>query len=196
MSEAITILGIAGSLRRLSYNKGLIRAAIALAPEGVTIEPFEQLADIPPYNADVEAKGDPEPVRTMKDRIRAADALLIATPEYNYSVPGVLKNAIDWASRPPRESPMRGKPVAVMGASPGAWGTVRAQLALRQSFVFTESLCMVRPEVLVSHAKDKFDAQSELTDGPTREFVRALVVGLVDWTRRLRRGAAAGAGAS
>jgi chromate reductase len=132
----------------------------------------------------------------MKDRIRAADALLIATPEYNYSVPGVLKNAIDWASRPPREAPMRGKPIGVMGATPGAWGTVRAQLALRQSFIFTESLCMIRPEVLVSHARDKFDAQSELTDPPTREFVRALVASLADWTRRLKLGAAAGAAAS
>jgi chromate reductase len=192
MSEAITILGIAGSLRRLSYNKGLIRAATALSPEGVTIESFD-IAGIPLYNSDVEAGGDPEPVRIMKERIRAADALLFATPEYNYSVPGVLKNAIDWASRPPRDSPLRGKPVAVMGASPGAWGTVRAQLALRQSFIFTESLCMVRPEVLVAKAAEKFDAQSELTDTPTREFVRAFLAAFAEWIRRLRRGTAAGA---
>ena len=193
MSEAITILGIAGSLRRLSYNRGLIRAAAALAPAGVTIDPVE-LSGIPLYDADLEARGDPEPVRSFKERIRGADALLFATPEYNYSVPGVLKNAIDWASRPPRDSPLRGKPVAVMGASPGAWGTVRAQLALRQSFIFTESLCMARPEVLVAKAAEKFDAQSELTDAPTREFVRALVTALAEWTLRLRRGAAAGAG--
>src|SRR5690242_14601242 len=111
--------GIAGSLRGGSYNRALLRAAVALAPSGVEIRVFDRLADVPPYNADVEAKGDPEPVGALKQAIRDADALLIVTPEYNYGVPGVLKNAIDWASRPPTGSVLNGKPAAIMGATPG-----------------------------------------------------------------------------
>ena len=179
------VLAIAGSLRRASYNRGLVRAAQALQLDGIAIETCE-LANIPMYDGDVEAQGDPEPVRAFKAHIAAADALLIATPEYNYSVPGVLKNALDWASRPAATSPLRDKPVAIMGATPGGFGTVRAQMALRQSFVFTASCCMVRPELLVSHARDKFDAHGDLTDGPTREALRALLVALGAWTRRLR----------
>ena len=122
------ILGIAGSLRLASYNRGLIRAAQQVAPDGVEIAAFD-LLPIPLYNADVEAEGAPAPVRDLKERIRAADALLIATPEYNYSIPGVQKNAIDWASRPPQDSPLRHKPIGLMGASPGGFGTVRSQLS-------------------------------------------------------------------
>lgn len=177
------ILGIPGSLRRASYNRALLRAAQQAAPDGVDIEVFD-LLPIPPYNADVEAEGDPAPVSELKERIRVADALLIATPEYNYSVPGVLKNAIDWASRPPRDSPLYHKPVALMGASPGGFGTVRSQLALRQIFLFTKSDVLLEPELHVSAAGDKFDADGNLTDGRTRENVAALVAALVEWTRR------------
>jgi chromate reductase, NAD(P)H dehydrogenase (quinone) len=188
------VLGIAGSLRRASFNRGLIRAAVAVAPEGVLVEPFE-LRDIPLYDADVDAQGASEPVRLLKERIGAADALLLATPEYNYSIPGVLKNAIDWASRstrrpgagePPAPSPLGRKPVAILGASNGGFGTVRAQLALRQVLVSTDSPCLARPEVLVSGAGGKFDADGNLTDEPTRAAVRAQLVALVAWARRLR----------
>jgi chromate reductase len=144
------------------------------------------LLPIPPYNADVEAAGDPAPVRELKERIRTADALLIATPEYNCSVPGVLKNAIDWASRPPTDSPLNHEPIALMGASPGGFWTVRSQLALRQVFLFTKSYVLPEPEVHVSTAAEKFDAESNLTDDRTRENIRTLVAALVEWARSLR----------
>jgi chromate reductase len=132
----IRVLGFAGSLRRGSYNRALLRAAQELAPAGMTIE-VSDLAPIPLYNADVEAEGDPEPVAAFKAAIRRADALLIACPEYNHGVPGVLKNAIDWASRPPRSAALDRKPLALMGASPGMTGSARGQSQLRQAFVFT-----------------------------------------------------------
>ena len=184
MADTFHILGIAGSLRKLSYNRGLLRAAQKLALEGVRIDAYEGLGEIPPYNEDVRLQGEPEPVRDLKERIRAADALLIATPEYNYGVPGVLKNAIDWVSRPPTESPLRYKPVAIMGASGGNFGTVRAQLALRQTLLFTESYALLKPEVLAFRAQERFDEQSNLTDETTRELVRSLVVELVGWAKR------------
>lgn len=182
---SISVLGIAGSLRAGSYNRGLLRAARELAPTGLEIRVFEELAAMPPYNADVEAQGDPAPVQAFKSAIRDADALLIATPEYNYGVPGVLKNAIDWASRPPGKSVLNGKPAALMGATPGGTGTARAQLALRQSFVFTETYTLLRPEVLVARAHEKFDAEGRLTDEPTRKFVGQLLEALVRWVERL-----------
>src|SRR5690606_28963397 len=135
----LLVCGIAGSLRQGSYNRALLRAAQELAPPGMEIRVFERLREVPPYDADLEAMGDPEPVRALKQAIAEADALLIATPEYNHGVPGVLKNAIDWASRPPRSSVLSGKPTAIFGASPGVTGTARAQAALRQSFVFTNT---------------------------------------------------------
>ncbi len=187
MSEGRTIrvLGIAGSLRRGSFNRAALRAALELAPAGMAIETFDDLAAIPPYDEDVkQEQGFPPPVAALRARIKAADALLIVTPEYNYSVPGVLKNAIDWASRPP-EQPFDGKPVAIMGASPGALGTARAQYHLRQSFVFLNGLVLNRPEVMIANAAQRFDAQGRLTDGKTREFVAALLVALKAWTERL-----------
>lgn len=184
----IRVLGIAGSLRQGSYNRGLLRAAQELAPDGMVIDSWERLGEIPPFDADLEARGDPEPVVDLKRAITGADALLIATPEYNYGVPGVLKNAIDWASRPPGKSPLGGKPAAIMGATPGQTGTARAQLALRQSFIFTATLALLRPEVLVNRAGDKFDGEGNLTDESTREFVRRLLEALAAWTERLRSG--------
>lgn len=188
-SETVRILGIAGSLRRLSFNMGLLRAAEDVLPPNATFTSYERLADIPPYNQDVEEQVDPGPVRDFKAHIAAADCLLIATPEYNYSVPGVLKNAIDWASRPPSGSVLNGKPIAIMGATSGMMGTTRAQSALRQSFVFTRSLVMVEPEVYVSRAGEKFDRDGSLKDIDTRDRLGKLVEALVLWTQRLRRSA-------
>jgi chromate reductase, NAD(P)H dehydrogenase (quinone) len=144
------------------------------------------LADIPLYNEDVRAQGDPEPVTALKEAIRQADALVIAAPEYNYSIPGVLKNAIDWASRPPDTSPLNGKPVAIMGATTGSWGTVRSQMHLRQVCVYTNMLPMNKPQVLVARARNKFDAQGHLVDETTRRFVRQQMEALVEWALRLR----------
>ena len=145
---SVHILGFAGSLRQDSYNRALLRAARELAPEGMIVDVFD-LAPIPLYNADVEAQGDPDPVAAFKRAIQQADAVLIATPEYNHGVPGVTKNAIDWASRPPRNAVLSGKPVGIMGASPGITGTARGQSQLRQAFEFTNSYAMPQPELLV-----------------------------------------------
>lgn len=186
----LKILGIAGSLRKGSYNRMALRVAQQLAPEGVEIE-IAELDDIPPYNADVEAEGFPPPVRDLKAKIAAADALLIVSPEYNYSIPGVLKNAIDWVSRPPFATPEHGKPslnekpVAIMGASTGGFGTVRMQHHLRQSLVFTRCLVLVHPEVWISRAQEKFDADGNLLDETVRDQIRGLLVALAAWTRRL-----------
>jgi len=182
----LTFLGIAGSLRRASYNRGLIRTAIEVAPAGTKVVPFD-LANIPMYNGDVEADGDPPPVADFKRAIAAADALLVATPEYNHCVPGVLKNAIDWASRPARRSVLTGKPVAIMGASTGGGATARAQAHLRDGLAYTNGLVLPLPEVLVGHALDKFDDEGDLIDGATRDEVRDLLVSLAAWTRRLQR---------
>jgi chromate reductase len=169
MNSLLKILGIAGSLRKGSYNRGLLRAAQSLAASSVHIEDFD-IAEIPLYNDDVYTKGFPAAVETFRARIRAADALLIMTPEYNYSVPGVLKNAIDWASRPP-EQPFDGKPVALMGASAGIFGTTRAQHHLRQSFVFLNALLLARPEVMIPTAIDKFDEKGDLVDAASKKYV-------------------------
>ena len=184
-TPGLRVLGIAGSLRAGSYNRALLRAAQELAPEGVEIATFD-LAPIPPYNAHVEAKGHPASVAALKAAIREADALLIATPEYNRSIPGVLKNAIDWASRPPTDSPLNGKPVAVMGASTGSFGTVRAQNHLRQVCLAANMLPLNRPEVYVTRAADKFDSAAKLVDEPTRQRVAQLLQALAQWTLQLR----------
>ena len=178
------ILGIAGSLRAGSFNRSLLRAAGELAPAGMEIEAYD-ISGIPLYNGDVEAQGDPPPVAAFKSAIRDAPALLVATPEYNYGVPGVLKNAIDWASRPPDRSVLNGKPAAIMGASPGAHGTVRAQLQLRQAFVFTRTLAMLAPEVLVAKAHEKFDGDGRLTDETTRGFVRKFLEAFAAWIQKV-----------
>jgi chromate reductase, NAD(P)H dehydrogenase (quinone) len=188
---SLRVLGVAGSLRRGSFNRALLRAATELAPDGMAITIFDGLAAIPPYNADVEAEGDPPPVAAWKSAIAAADALLIATPEYNYSVPGVLKNAIDWASRPPGKSVLNGKPAGLMGATPGATGTTRAQLALRQSFVFTNTCALLQPEVLIARVHEKIDAAGRVTDAATRELVAQLLAAFAGWVPRV--GTAAGA---
>lgn len=170
----------------MSYNRGLLRAAQDVAPSGLTIT-IRDLASIPLYNADVEAQGDPQPVAELKSAVREADALLIAVPEYNYGVSGVLKNTIDWLSRPPAGSVLQSKPTALMGASPGMAGTARAQLQLRQTFVFTQTWVMPPPpEILVAHAQEKFDARGELTDEDTRARLRDLLEALMTWTQRYK----------
>ncbi|MDE3153603.1 MAG: NAD(P)H-dependent oxidoreductase [Acidobacteriota bacterium] len=181
----LRIAGIAGSLRAGSFNRALLRAAQELAPAGMTIVVAE-IGDLPLYNADVEAAGLPAPVVALKQAIQAADGLLIATPEYNYSIPGVLKNAIDWASRPPGKAPLNGKPAALMGATGGNWGTIRAQLALRQSLLFTETYLMLKPEMLVAKASEKFDAEGRLTDEYTREFLRKFLIAFEAWVGRMK----------
>jgi len=177
-------LGFAGSLRRASYNRGLIRAAADLAPTGITIEVFD-LADLPLYNQDVEEAGEPAAVLAFKEAIGRADALLVATPEYNHGVPGVLKNALDWASRPRISSPLRDKAVGVMGASPGRGSTARAQAQLRDAFVFTGACVMPLPELLVGGASQYFDGDGNLTDPDVRGSVVELVTALGAWTTRI-----------
>lgn len=183
------ILGIAGSLRRASFNRGLIRAAMEVAPAGITVTAVD-LHDIPMYDADVEADGDPPPVATLKRAIGTADALLLATPEYNHCVPGVLKNAIDWVSRPAGASVLSGKPVALMGASTGRGGTARAQAQLRDGLTYTGSMVLPLPELLVPLASTRFDDHGELIDDGIRAEVRDLLVALAAWTRRLSAGGA------
>ncbi|HKR00624.1 MAG TPA: NAD(P)H-dependent oxidoreductase [Pyrinomonadaceae bacterium] len=183
MSKQISILGIAGSLRQQSYNRAALRAAAGLVPEGATLETFE-LDGIPGFNQDNE-QNPPAKVTELKQRIRAADAVLIVTPEYNYSIPGVLKNAIDWASRPYGDSAWNGKPAAIMGASVGVIGTARAQYHLRQMMVFLNMFPVNQPEVMIGNAQERFDADGNLTDDQTKEYIRQLLQNLVDWTRRI-----------
>ena len=184
MSDSVRILGIAGSLRRASYNRGALRAAADLLPDGTTLDVFN-LDGIPGFNEDLE-HSPPTQVVALKQRIRTADAILFATPEYNYSVPGVLKNAIDWASRPYGDSAWTGKPAGIMGASAGGIATARAQYHLRQMMVFLNMFPVNQPEVMIGKAGERFDADGNLTDDPTKEHIRKLLATLADWTRRLR----------
>jgi chromate reductase len=183
MSNPVRILGIAGSLRRASYNRAALRAATGLVPEGASLDIFE-LDGIPAFSED-EEQSPPAKVTELKKRIREADAILFVTPEYNYSVPGVLKNAIDWASRPYGDSAWNGKPAAIMGASVGAIGTARAQYHLRQMFVFLNMFPINQPEVMIGNASERFDAEGNLTDDATKDFIRQLLQNLVEWTRRI-----------
>ena len=183
MSKPVRILAIAGSLRRESYNRAALRAASQLVPEGATIDIFE-LDGLPGFNQDDE-QNPPAKVVDLKQRIREADAVLIVTPEYNYSIPGVLKNAIDWASRPYGDSAWNGKPAAIMGASIGAIGTARAQYHLRQMFVFLNMFPINQPEVMIGNASERFDAEGNLTDDTTKKLIRQLLQNLVEWTRRI-----------
>ena len=185
MAEPIRILGVAGSLRRGSLNRALLRAAAELAPDGVNIDAFDLLS-VPLYNGDVEAAGDPDGVAAFKAAIRAADGVLFVCPEYNHGVPGVMKNAVDWASRPASDAALNGKPVGIIGASPGQTGSARGQSQLRQAFEFTNSYCMPQPEILVFRAHEKFDEAGRLTDEATAKYLRAYLEALMAWAVRFR----------
>ena len=180
----MNLLGIAGSLRAGSFNASLIRAAAAAAPEGAPVTPFERLGDILPYNDDEKQKAIPDAVAALAGQIRAADGLLISTPEYNYGVSGVLKNAIDWISRVP-DQPFANKPIGVMGAAMGGLGTARAQYDLRRSFIFLEGLVMNRPEIFVGAAHTKFDGNGALTDAPTRDILTDYMKAFAAWVERV-----------
>lgn len=181
-NNAIKILAFAGSLRKGSFNKALVKAAIKLAPPGLDIQIFD-LEGIPLYNADVENQGNPVRVEEFKEAIGLADGVLIATPEYNHGVPGVTKNAIDWASRPPKNAPLNKKPVGIIGASPGMTGSARGQSQLRQAFEFTNSYCMPQPEILVFQAHKKFDDQGEITDETTKEYLEKYLEAFREWVK-------------
>lgn len=185
MDDQINILGFAGSLRKASYNKAILRAATEVVPEDAKLEIFD-LEGIPLFNQDFEQR-PPEKVKQFKEKIRASDAILIATPEYNYSVPGVLKNAIDWASRPYGDNSFDDKPVAIMSASGGLLGGARAQYHLRQSFVFLNMHPVMRPEVIVTFADKKIDKSGKVTDEETRKRIGELLKALVAWTKRLTK---------
>ena len=174
----ITILGISGSLRKSSYNTAALHAAQELVPAGMKIE-IADISQIPLYNSDDQAKGFPAAVQKLGEQIRAADGLLFASPEYNYSVSGVLKNAIDWISRMDKQ-PFAGKPSAIVGASMGMLGTARAQYHLRQIGVFVDLRFLNRPEVMIAKAQDRFDSAGKLTDAPTRELLGKLLLALRD----------------
>jgi chromate reductase len=182
----VKTLGISGSLRKGSFNSAALRTAAELLPDGMSLD-IADISELPLYNEDVRQAGFPPVVQKLRDQILATDALIFATPEYNYSISGVLKNAIDWASRPP-DQPFNGKPVGIMGASPSLWGTTRAQYHLRQSCVFLNMFPLNKPEVFIAQAGNRFDAAGKLTDQPTRDIIAQFLVALRDWTRRLRQG--------
>jgi chromate reductase len=184
--SALQVLGIAGSLRKNSYNRALLRAAKELVPEGMTIETYEGIGSFPLYSGDLETEAFPDVVKEFKEKIRASDGVLIVTPEYNYGIPGVLKNAIDWASRPGRDSAWTGKPLALMGASNGQGGTVRAQLQLRQAAVFLNMHPLNRPEVLVNQVQSKFDENLNFIDETGRRFMQQELEAFARWIERLR----------
>lgn len=183
--SVVKVLAISGSLRKASFNTLALRAAQSLAPEGIEIALFGGMREIPLYDDDLRTgSGYPPPVAAFRSAIREADALLIASPEYNFSVSGVLKNAIDWASRVP-DQPFDNKPVAIMGAATGLWGTARSQYDLRKILAGLNAQLLNKPEVLISQAAAKFDAEGRLTDEATRTVIAQQMTALRDWTRRL-----------
>jgi chromate reductase, NAD(P)H dehydrogenase (quinone) len=184
ISMSLHVIAFVGSLRAGSYNKLALRAAMELKPADMEIEDFD-IAPITVYNEDVREKGYPPVVDEFREKIRKADALLMVTPEYNYSMPGVLKNAIDWASRPP-DQPFNGKPAAIMGASTGILGTARAQYHLRQTCVFLNMHPINKPEVLIAQAQNKFDASGRLTDETARKLIGELLANLYEITPRVK----------
>ena len=183
----LDVLGIAGSLRQGSHNRALLRLAQEIAPAGMVIRAWDGLGTIPLYDGDLEERGFPAPVAEMAEAVRTAAAVLLVTPEYSHSIPGVLKNALDWAARPPGKSPFRGKVVAITGASPGALGTARAQMDLRRVMAAMGAIVVPGPEVLVSQADRKRDASGAFADEGTRKFLGRLLEELAAWTARFAR---------
>lgn len=186
-SNPLTVLGVSGSLRRLSFNRGLLEAAEEVLPPDMRLELFD-LSSLPLYNQDLEVQGPPAAAKAWTEAVRSADGLLLATPEYNYSTSAAIKNAIEWASRPHRGSPLEGKPVALMGATPGRSGTVRAQVQLRQMLSEPGAIVVTTPEVLVGGARHKFDESRKLIDRETMDAIRRLLAALRETIRRSREG--------
>jgi chromate reductase len=181
----LNVVTICGSLRSGSYNAMVARTLPLLVPEGMRIKASPPIDGIPHYNADVQARGFPETVNALAESIRSADGVIFVTPEYNYSVPGVLKNAIDWVSRLP-EQPLKNKPVALQSASQGALGGARAQYHLRQMMVFLEAYVFNRPEVIIAAAKGKFDeSNGQISDEPTRGMIKQQLAGFAQFIRQL-----------
>ncbi|MBZ0110962.1 MAG: NAD(P)H-dependent oxidoreductase [Thermoanaerobaculia bacterium] len=181
-ASPLYIVGIAGSLRKASYNRALLAAARQRAPTGVQIE-IHTLDPIPLYNQDIENQGIPTAVQKLRDAIYAADAVLLVTPEYNSGIPGVLKNTLDWLSRPPKPHPFDGRPVGIMGTTPGGFGTRAAQYQLRQVLVPLNAYVMAQPMMLVPGAGDKFDEEQTLTDEKTLAFLDRYLTSFSAWTR-------------
>ena len=184
MSEKIRILGISGSLRKGSYNTGALKAAVELCPDEAELEIYE-IGNLPLFSQDLE-QDPPQSITDLKEKVKAADAILFSTPEYNYSIPGVLKNAIDCGSRPYGQSAWEGKPAAIMGASIGAIATARAQYDLRKMMVFLNMFPINRPEVMIGNCGDKFDAEGNLTDEASRKFISEMLQALIAWTKKLK----------
>ena len=181
--KPITFVTMLGSLRKGSFNGVIARALPSMAPAGVTIKALASVRDLPYYDADVQAEGFPAPVTAMADAIRAADGLIIVTPEYNFSVPGVLKTAIDWLSRL-RDQPFAGKPIAIMSASQGLFGGARAHYHLRQSFVFLDGRVLNKPEVMVGQAQNKIAADGTITDETTKTVIAAQLKAFAEMVRQ------------
>ncbi len=179
MTETINVVAIAGSLRRASFNRGLVRAALELEVPGLQVDEFD-IAGVPLYNGDVEAAGNPPAVTALKTTIKEADGLLVATPEYNRGMPGVLKNALDWASRPPDQA-LRGKPVALIGATPGGFGTRSAQFQIRQILGNPGCAVLAKPELWVSGASEKFNEAGDLTDDDVRQELGDVLSAFRSW---------------
>ncbi|HLN45058.1 MAG TPA: NAD(P)H-dependent oxidoreductase [Candidatus Sulfotelmatobacter sp.] len=184
MNEKLKFLGLIGSLRKDSYNKALMKTSFELLPDNVTLEIFD-LADFPLFNQDL-MQNPPTIIREFKAKIRGSDAILIASPEYNYSIPGMLKNAIDWASRPPTDNAWDGKPAAIISASTGKLGGARMQYHLRQTFVFVNMYPINRPEFMLANARNYFDEAGNLKDEDTRKRLQELLQALADWTQKLK----------
>ncbi len=180
--DKIKILGIGGSLRKGSFSKGLLLEAKKLAPENMDLEIWEDY-DFPSYNPDLEV---PENVNKFKNKIKEADAILFSLPEYNYSVPGFIKNAIDWASRPYGDNSFEGKAAGIMSESIGTTAGSKAQYHLRQMFVFLNIHPINKPEFMIPNAIEKFDKEGNLTDGETRDKIIPYLEALVDWAKKIR----------
>ena len=176
----VALLGICGSLRKASLNRALLAAVAEVMPDGATLTIFDGLGDLPLFNSDIE---DPAPVLALKAAIARADGVVFGVPEYNYSIPGGLKNGLDWASRPPAASPLRGKPIGIVGAASGMGGTIRAQLHLRQMLVYSDAPCLQQPEVLIPRAHERFDATGRLTDESTRQLLARFATAMVAFAR-------------
>jgi len=179
-AEMVALLGICGSLRKASINRALLHALRDALPASARMAVYDDL-DLPIFNSDLD---DPPGVVKLKAAIAAADGLVFGVPEYNYSIPGGLKNALDWVSRPPQHSPMRGKPVGLVGAATGMSGTIRAQTHLRQMLLFSDSPCLSQPEVLIPRAHERFDAQGQLTDLSTRILLEKFGAAIVAFVER------------